>query len=132
DRVGGRTPVPVEVVAFGLEVTSESLDVLGASARVRTASGAPFATDGGNRILDCDFGRIADPARLDERIRRIVGVVESGLFISRADPVFVADTSGVHRLERARAHWGRSPVPVIIAVSGFVNTTRAQERFARR
>jgi hypothetical protein len=36
-------------------------------------------------------------ARLDERIRRIVGVVESGLFISRADPVFVADAAGVHR-----------------------------------
>ncbi len=93
DRLGTRTPVPVEVVAFGLEATRESLEVLGAGAQTRMSLGAPFVTDSGNRILDCDFGRIADPARLDERIRRIVGVVESGLFISRADPVFVADAS---------------------------------------
>ena len=131
DRLGVRTPVPVEVVAFGLEATSESLDVLGASARVRTASGAPFVTDGGNRILDCDFGRIADPARLDERIRRIVGVVESGLFISRADPVFIADVTGVHRLDSARAHRGSPPILVIMGVSGSGKTTIAEELSAR-
>ena len=33
DRLGTHTPVPVEVVAFGLEATRESLEVLGASAR---------------------------------------------------------------------------------------------------
>jgi ribose 5-phosphate isomerase len=32
----------------------------------------------------------------------VVGVVESGLFIDRANVVFVANTSGVHRLERTR------------------------------
>jgi ribose 5-phosphate isomerase A len=85
DRLGTHTPVPVEVVAFGLEATQESLEVLGASARARASSGEPFVTDSGNRILDCDFGRIAEPARLDERIRRIVGVVESGL--SSAAPI---------------------------------------------
>ena len=131
DRLGTRTPVPVEVVAFGLEATSESLDVLGASAHVRMTSGAPFVTDGGNRILDCDFGRIADPARLDERIRRIVGVVESGLFISRADPVFMADASGVHRLDSARAHRGSPPILVIMGVSGSGKTTIAEELAAR-
>jgi ribose 5-phosphate isomerase A len=68
DRLGTRTPVPVEVVAFGLEATSESLEVLGASARARMSSGEPFVTDSGNCILDCDFGRIAEPARLDERM----------------------------------------------------------------
>ena len=39
-------------------------------------------TDSGNRILDCRFGPIADTARLEQRIRRVVGVVESGLFIA--------------------------------------------------
>ena len=33
DRLGTHTPVPVEVVAFGLEATRESLEVLGANAR---------------------------------------------------------------------------------------------------
>jgi ribose 5-phosphate isomerase A len=66
------------------------------------ATGEPFVTDSGNRILDCSFGPIADPARLEERIRRVVGVVESGLFIGRANVVFVAETNGVHRLESPR------------------------------
>src|SRR6516164_3656688 len=81
DRLGTHTPVPVEVVAFGLEATQESLEVLGASARARMSSGDFFVTDNGNFILDCDFGAINDPARLEERIKRIVGVAESGLFV---------------------------------------------------
>jgi ribose 5-phosphate isomerase A len=131
DRLGTRTPLPVEVVAFGLEATRESLEVLGANARVRTSSGDPFVTDSGNRIADCDFGRIDDPARLEERIRRIVGVVESGLFVSRADPVFVADAAGVHRLDSPRAHRGTPPVLVIMGVSGSGKSTIAEELSAR-
>ena len=131
DRLGERTPVPVEVVAFGLEATRESLEVLGASTHMRMSSGAPFVSDSGNRILDCDFGPIAEPARLDERIRRIVGVVESGLFISRADPVFVADAAGVHRLYSARAHRGSPPILVIMGVSGSGKSTIAEELVAR-
>src|SRR5262249_34222127 len=69
DRLGMHRPVPVEVVAFGLEARPESLAVLGASARARASSGKPFVTDSGNRILDCDFGRIAEPARLVARAR---------------------------------------------------------------
>jgi ribose 5-phosphate isomerase A len=103
DQLGARTPVPVEVVAFGLEATQAALESIGASVRLRqSATGEPFITDSGNRILDCSFGPIADPARLEERIRRVVGVVESGLFIGRANVVFVAETNGVHRLESTR------------------------------
>jgi len=132
DRLGARTSVPVEVVAFGLEATRESLEVLGASARPRVSpAGQPFVTDGGNRILDCNFGRIADPARLEERIRRVVGVVESGLFIGRADPVFVADPTGVHRLDSARAHRGSPPILVIMGISGSGKSTIAEELAGR-
>jgi ribose 5-phosphate isomerase A len=102
DRLGARTPVPVEVVTFGLEATQAALESIGATARLRqSATGEPFVTDSGNRILDCSFGPIADPATLEERIRRVVGVVESGLFIGRTNVVFVADATGVHRLEGA-------------------------------
>ncbi len=100
DCLGSRAPVPVEVVAFGLELCQAALEGLGAHVSLRvSATGEPFVTDSGNRLLDCAFGPIADPAGLEERIGRVVGVVESGLFIGRAGPVFVADTDGVHRLE---------------------------------
>jgi ribose 5-phosphate isomerase A len=132
DRLGTRAPVPVEAVAFGLEATRAALEGLGASARLRLSStDEPFVTDSGNRILDCSFGPIADPARLEERIRRVVGVVESGLFIGRADPVFVADAAGIHRLDSARAHRGSPPILVIMGVSGTGKSTVARELTAR-
>jgi ribose 5-phosphate isomerase A len=132
DQLGSNAPVPVEVVAFGLEATRAALEVLGASARLRLSAPAqPFVTDSGNRIIDCKFDRITDPARLEDRIRRIVGVVESGLFISRADPVFVADASGVQRLNSARSHRGTPPILVIMGVSGAGKTTVAEALAAR-
>jgi len=132
DRLGTRVPVPVEVVAFGLDATRTALEVLGASIRLRLSpAGDPFVTDGGNRILDCSFGPIADPARLEKRIERVVGVIESGLFISRADLVFVADAAGVHRLDSPRAHRGRPPILVLMGVSGAGKSTVARELAAR-
>jgi len=132
DRLGTRAPVPVEVVSFGLEATQAALEVLGASARLRLSpSGDPFTTDGGNRILDCSFAPIAEPARLEERIGRVVGVVESGLFISRADPVFLADAAGVHRLDSARAHRGNPPVLLVMGISGSGKSTIAEDLAAR-
>jgi carbohydrate kinase (thermoresistant glucokinase family) len=132
DRLGTRAPIPVEVVTFGLEVTQAALEMLDASTKLRlTPARQPFVTDSGNRILDCSFGPIADPARLEERIGRIVGVVESGLFIGRAGPVFVADASGVHRLESPRVHRGSPPVLVVMGVSGAGTSTVAQELAAR-
>lgn len=132
DRLGTRTAVPVEVVAFGLEATRIALEVLGASVRPRqTPAGDAFVTDGGNRILDCSFGPISDPARLEERIRRVVGVAECGLFIGRATAVFVAGAAGVHRLDSPRVHRGSPPVLVIMGVSAVGKSAVAQELAAR-
>ena len=132
DRLGTRAPVPIEVVAFGMEATRTRLDGLGADANLRvSAAGEPFVTDSGNRILDCNFGPIADPARLEERIGRVVGVVESGLFIGWAGPVFVADAAGIHRLESPHAHRGAPPVLVVMGVSGAGKSTVAKELAAR-
>jgi carbohydrate kinase (thermoresistant glucokinase family) len=58
-------------------------------------------------------------------------VVESGLFIGRADPVFVADAAGVHRLDSARAHRGSPPILVIMGISGSGKSTVAQKLAAR-
>jgi carbohydrate kinase (thermoresistant glucokinase family) len=61
----------------------------------------------------------------------VVGVVESGLFIGWAGPVFVADAAGVHRLDSPRAHRGAPPVLVVTGVSGAGKSTVAKELAAR-
>ena len=93
--------MPVEVVTFGWEVTARRLADLGARATRRTgAGGAPFVTDGGNYVLDCAFGPIEDPAGLEARLARTVGVVESGLFVGLAAEAIVAGADGVRTIRR--------------------------------
>lgn len=101
DQLGVVAQVPVEVVRFGWETTAERLSHL-AKPRLRLGpDGQPYRTDGGNYILDCTCGAITDPAALESALARIVGVVESGLFIGMADVAFVAGPAGVARLDRS-------------------------------
>lgn len=101
DGLGGTVPVPIEVVAFGWETTMIRLAGLGARPILRKAAdGSPFRTDGGNLILDCHFGGIADPAGLERALSMVVGVVETGLFIGMATTALVAAPSGIVRLDR--------------------------------
>jgi ribose 5-phosphate isomerase A len=99
ERLGERWPVPVEVLPFAFRTTGEHLRSLG-EPKLRLRDGVPFRTDAGNFILDLTAGPIADPAALDQALHGIPGVVETGLFIARADVVLVAADAGVKRLER--------------------------------
>jgi ribose 5-phosphate isomerase A len=102
DRLADHSVVPVEVVDFGWEATGGRLEALGATVTLRgTPEGTAYRTDSGNRILDCRFQSIPDPAALEERIDRLVGVVECGLFVGLTDVVFIGDAAGVTRLERS-------------------------------
>ncbi len=101
DRLGERTPVPVEVAEFGWQATALALERLGSVARLRRCDGGdPYVTDGGNLILDCDFGAIKDPAALEREIALTVGAFESGLFVGRASAVVSASEEGIEVLER--------------------------------
>jgi len=59
-------------------------------------------TDSGNMILDCDFGPIADPARLAESLSRRAGIVEHGLFLELATDVIIAGPAGIEHRTRPR------------------------------
>ncbi len=102
DRLGQRFPVPVEVSTFGLAHTDRALRALGATTKVRVGGDghAPYATDGGNRIIDCRFDRgIDDPAALDTRLKVIPGVFETGLFLGLCDALIVGRAEGAELIE---------------------------------
>jgi ribose 5-phosphate isomerase A len=99
ERLGEHTPVPVEVTQFGWQATAAALSALGCILERRYGIGEqPFVTDGGNFILDCRFGPLADPGDVERRIAITVGAVESGLFVGRSSVVVVASTTGVEVL----------------------------------
>jgi ribose 5-phosphate isomerase A len=100
DRLGQHAPVPVEIVAFGWQVTLDRLADLGARPTLRVVGDEPCRTDSGNHIADCTFGEIGDAADLERRLAAITGVIESGLFVGLAARVVVGTRSGIRVLER--------------------------------
>lgn len=57
-------------------------------------------TDNWNVILDVSVGPIADPRALDQAIRAVPGVVDTGLFLGTASAVLVARGRAVNELTR--------------------------------
>jgi len=102
-RLGERTPVPVEVLPFAGEYTMRELAKLGGEPKLRlTSAGVPFVTDNGNFIVDLKFARIAQPAKLEQEINRVPGVVENGIFVDVADLVIVGQKDGCSKLRSKR------------------------------
>ena len=91
----GDFPLPVEIVRFGYKRTMKNLQSLGCVPKLRMKGEEPYITDNGNYIVDCKFGKIADPEELERKIDEIPGVVEIGLFINLANEVIIGKKDGV-------------------------------------
>jgi ribose 5-phosphate isomerase A len=100
DRLGTRSPLPVEVVEWEVGAQARFLESLGAEVRLRRdATDAPLHTDNGNVILDCRFpDGIDDAAALEDALMARAGVVETGLFLGMADEALIAAAEGVRSL----------------------------------
>ncbi len=100
DRLGTRSPLPVEVIPFATDLVRRSLADIGPRPEVRMKDGAPFVSDNGNHVLDWRCGPIEDPQELEHRLKSMSGVVDSGLFSGMADRVVVAGADGLRTLDR--------------------------------
>lgn len=101
ERLGTRSPVPVEVSPFGYRHISRALHALGAEPTLRTrADGSPWLTDGHHLIVDCRFPGIDDPTGLDQRLKSIPGVFETGLFLNLCEVLVIGRPDGAEIVER--------------------------------
>jgi ribose 5-phosphate isomerase A len=98
-RLGEKWPVPLEILAFGRLATVARVGEFG-EVRLRERDGAAWRSDAGNYLYDLHVGPIADPRKLDQALRSVPGVVETGLFCGRADRVIVAGSAGVSQMRR--------------------------------
>jgi len=101
--LGTRGRLPVEVVPFAAGFCRRRLAAEGYPPVVRTSGGAPVLSDNGNLIVDCTVHAIADPARLDEQLRAIPGIVGTGLFVGMAHTVLVWDDGRITTMSRPEA-----------------------------
>ncbi|MEM1284911.1 MAG: ribose-5-phosphate isomerase RpiA [Pseudomonadota bacterium] len=110
----GAFRLPVEITPFGAASTIRAVESicsqhgLNGDLTVRPnlatqdADRAPFVTDGGHWIIDCPSGAIDNPKALDEALRAVPGVMETGLFIAMADQALIAGKDAVETLELER------------------------------
>ncbi len=94
ERLGDGVPVPVEVLPFAEAVVRSALTNLGAQVEPRMEGDDPYMTDNENFILDCLFVNPFDPKRMEREIKRIPGVVESGLFTDMTDRLVIGRATG--------------------------------------
>lgn len=102
ERLGTRSPLPVEVDRFGMAAQPEYLRSLGAEPVLRMdGDGRPLVTDGGNHVFDCRFpDGIDDPERLEVQLNNRPGILENGLFLGLAQAVVIAGRDGVEVVGR--------------------------------
>ena len=100
-QLGVTWPVPIEVMAYGYRSQARYLASLGGEVNLRPGvDGAPYVTDNGNWIVDCNFGPIDDLAALACQLEMRAGIVEHGLFLGLATDLVVAGADGIRYLAR--------------------------------
>ncbi len=94
--LGGPQPIPVEITPFGYASTLEKIRRISDKANLRETTGkvGPIVTDNGNLIADVNFRSLRRPEIVHEKLKKIPGVVETGLFLGMADTAYVGRKDG--------------------------------------
>lgn len=96
----GKFPLPVEVVQFGLVHLMQNFEKMNYKPVLRLKNGKPYLTDSGNFIIDIHLGKIDNAAELNNEIKLMTGVVETGLFLNVADIVITGKGDDVEITKR--------------------------------
>ena len=87
--------IPIEVHLSARSFVSKNILKIGGSPTIRTLErGYPFVTENGNIIFDCDFGTIKNPKILRDKILKLAGVLEVGIFTRKPDVIYRAKANG--------------------------------------
>jgi ribose 5-phosphate isomerase A len=98
-KLGEKFPVPIAVLPETIDLVSADLRSIGATEiveRAATGKAGQIFTEQGYVVLDCRFPELTK--KLEQEIKLITGVIESGLFFELASEVLVAGSSGVRTI----------------------------------
>ncbi|MFZ5466568.1 MAG: ribose-5-phosphate isomerase RpiA [Pseudomonadota bacterium] len=91
----GKFPLPIEVIPMARSMVARELVKRGGNPVYRDG----FVTDNGNQILDVHNLEIMQPAKLEDELNNIPGIVTVGLFALRpADVLILATKDGVRKI----------------------------------
>src|SRR5881628_1021185 len=95
--LGGEQPIPVEITPFAYHATLAKISKISEKATLREAPSGkvgPVITDNGNLIIDAYYRNLRRPDIINEKLRKIPGVVETGLFLEMCDVAYVGRKDG--------------------------------------
>lgn len=95
-------PVPIEVLPFAVPLVLRRIREIGGKPNLREGQKkvGPVVTDNGNVIVDAEFGPITEPLELDCNLKKLPGVIETGLFVETASIVYIGKRNGVDELRK--------------------------------
>jgi len=96
EKLGENHPIPIEIVPFAAKYVISRIEELGGKPKIREAKGkvGPVITDNGNYILDVTFKQIENLTELNEKLKLITGIVETGLFLNLAHQAYLGKKDG--------------------------------------
>jgi ribose 5-phosphate isomerase A len=95
DRIGERSPLPLETVPFARPLLLHRLAADGYEPELRMREGRPWITDNGNELIDLHLhDPIEDLPGFEAMLRSLPGVIETGLFLGIAHRVFIGRPDG--------------------------------------
>jgi len=95
--------VPLEVLPYAVKVVERQVRELGGVAVLRKDGnrGGFFMTEGGNLVVDADFGVVKNPEATSVALSAVVGSVEHGIFTNATEVlVGVEGREGVKNLKK--------------------------------
>jgi ribose 5-phosphate isomerase A len=95
--LGGEQPIPVEITPFAYDATLAKIRKMSEKAGLREAAGGkvgPVITDNGNLIVDAYYRNLRRPDIVNEKLGKIPGVIETGLFLEMCDTAYVGRKDG--------------------------------------
>ena len=98
--IGRGRSVPIEVLPFAVEPVIRSIGKLNGVPSLRGGSGklGPVVSDNGNFIVDADFGAISNPEELNAELKKIPGIIETGLFLGYTDIAYIGTEKGIRKI----------------------------------
>jgi ribose 5-phosphate isomerase A len=95
-------PVPIEVLPFAAPLIVRKIREVGGKPVLREGRDkvGPVITDNGNVIIDANFGLLRKPEELENRLKALPGVVETGLFVKMTDIAYIGKRSSVEKLAK--------------------------------
>lgn len=95
----GDFPLPVEILPYGHRHIIKKLEDLSLNPVLRISNEGPFITDNFNYIVDLQLEKGFDIAAVSEKLKSVIGVLETGLFLNKCERIIIGTSNGTKIIE---------------------------------